>query len=46
MKACLQIAECSFLEISSLFFAKIVKNIMPCKFYALFFRPAPHFFTQ
>ena len=40
MKACFQIAECS------LSYAKIVKNIMPCKFYALFFCPAPHFFTQ
>ena len=40
MKACFQIAECS------LSYAKIVKNIMPCKFYALFFRPSPHFFTQ
>ena len=33
MKACFQIAECS------LSYAKIVKNIMPRKFYALFFAP-------
>ena len=33
MKACFQIAECS------LSYAKIVKNIIPRKFYALFFAP-------
>ena len=40
MKACFQIAECS------LSYAKIVFFLIPSKFYALFFRPAPHFFTQ
>ena len=40
MKACFQIAECI------LSYAKIVKKIIPRKFYALFFCPVLHFFTQ
>ena len=40
MKACFQIAECS------LSYAKIMFFLIPRKFYALFFCPVLHFFTQ
>ena len=40
MKACFQIAECS------LSYAKIVKKIMPRKFYAFFLPRSPLFYAM